>query len=200
MKTSQRFSEALTFAERVHRTQTRKGNDIPYIAHLLAVSATVLEYGGDEDTAIAGLLHDAVEDQGGLEVLHEIDMRFGPRVAGIVEACSDSTSPDPEAKEPWETRKRAHIAKLATVEVDVALVTAADKLHNLTAMIRDVHREGPGTLSRFSAEAAQLLWYFSSVASAIERHRATAPVGEIEQGINQLASLLGVPVASSVPR
>jgi (p)ppGpp synthase/HD superfamily hydrolase len=154
----------------------------------------VLEHGGDEDTAIAGLLHDAVEDQGGPEALREIELRFGPRVAGIVKACSDSTSSDPAAKEPWEVRKRAHIAKLATVEVDVALVTAADKLHNLTAMIRDIRREGPGTLSRFNAAPAQLVWYFASVASAIARHRAIAPVGEIEEGVHELASLLGLPV------
>jgi (p)ppGpp synthase/HD superfamily hydrolase len=106
-------------------------NDIPYVAHLLAVCATVLEWGGDEDVAIAALLHDAVEDQGGLPTLKAIEEKFGARVARIVATCTDSTSSDPTAKPDWEVRKRAHIAKLATVDADVALVTAADKLHNL---------------------------------------------------------------------
>ena len=142
MMLTDRFSEALVFAEKLHREQTRKGNDIPYVAHLLAVAAMVLEYGGDEDTAIAALLHDAVEDQGGLKTRDEIEGRFGGRVAGIVMACTDSDSADPGAKSPWESRKRPHIEKLRSADRDVALVTAADKLHNLNAMIRDVRRHG----------------------------------------------------------
>jgi (p)ppGpp synthase/HD superfamily hydrolase len=160
MKLTERFAQALAYAERLHRTQTRKGNDIPYVAHLLAVCATVLEHGGDEDVAIAALLHDAVEDQGGLETQSAIEAKFGSSVARIIAACTDSTSADPATKAPWEERKRRHIAKLATVDADVALVTAADKLHNLTAIIRDVRREGPGTLSRFNAKPDQQLWYF----------------------------------------
>jgi (p)ppGpp synthase/HD superfamily hydrolase len=143
-----RFAEALTYAERLHRKQTRKGNDIPYVAHLMAVSATVLEWGGDEDIAIAALLHDAVEDQGGVDTLREIEARFGGRVAGIVMGCTDSTSSDLAAKAPWEERKRHHVAELAQASPDIALVTAADKLHNLTAMIRDVRKHGPATMRR----------------------------------------------------
>ena len=200
MKLTDRFSDALTFAERLHRTQTRKGNDIPYVAHLMAVCATVLEWGGDEDTAIAALLHDAVEDQGGLPTLRTIEEQFGPRVAKIVAACTDSTSVDPTTKPDWEVRKRAHIAKLATIDADVALVTAADKLHNLTAIIRDVRQQGPATMSRFNAKPDRLVWYFVSVAVAISQHRAVAPVGEIEEGVQVLASLvnLAVPVADLV--
>jgi (p)ppGpp synthase/HD superfamily hydrolase len=193
MKLTDRFSEALTFAERLHRTQPRKGNDIPYVAHLLAVCAIVLEWGGDEDTAIAALLHDAVEDQGGLPTLHAIEEKFGPRVARIVAACTDSTSVDPNNKPDWEVRKRAHIAKLATVDADVALVTAADKLHNLTAIIRDVRQQGPATMSRFNATPDRIVWYFASVAATISQYRAVAPVGEIEKGVQTLASLLGLP-------
>jgi (p)ppGpp synthase/HD superfamily hydrolase len=143
-----RFSDALTYAARLHSRQTRKGNDIPYVAHLLAVCATVLEWGGDEDTAIAALLHDAVEDQGGLKALAEIEARYGAKVARIVSACTDSVSADPTAKASWEERKREHIAHLASAPPEVALVTAADKLNNLTAMIRDVRRHGPSTLAR----------------------------------------------------
>ena len=159
-----KFSEALVYAERLHRRQRRKGNDIPYVAHLLAVSATVLEHGGDEDTAIAALLHDAVEDQGGVKTLREIEAKFGPRVARIVEACTDSLCEDPAEKAPWEDRKRAHLAHLAHADADVALVTAADKLH------------GPATLARFKAGPDRQLWYFREVAKALGRHRATAPV------------------------
>jgi (p)ppGpp synthase/HD superfamily hydrolase len=140
-----RFPDALTFAERPHRTQTRKGNNVRYISHLMAVCGTVLEWGGDGDTAIAALLHAAVEDQGGAETLCAIEARFGARVAKIVAACSDSFSPNLAEKKAWEVRKRACIAKLATAESDIALVTAADKLHNIAAIIPDVQREGPTT-------------------------------------------------------
>src|SRR5271168_3612257 len=185
-----RFAEALVYAERLHRHQRRKGNDIPYVAHLLAVCATVLEWGGDEDTAIAALLHDAVEDQGGFETLRAIGSRFGSRVARIVEACTDSMSTDPGAKAPWEERKRAHLTHLTHASADVALVTAADKLHNLTAMIRDVRQHGPATMERFNAKPDRTLWYFREVAKALGQHRATVPVEEIERGIETLAGLL----------
>jgi hypothetical protein len=85
-----RFDRALLYATLVHGGQVRKGTSTPYVAHLLAVAATVLEYGGDEDLAIAALLHDSVEDQGGMARLEDVRNRFGERVARIVEACSDS--------------------------------------------------------------------------------------------------------------
>jgi HD domain len=194
MQLTDRFAEALTFAERLHRDQRRKGNDVPYIAHLMTVSATVLEHGGDEDVAIAALLHDAVEDQGGLERLREIEAKFGARVARTVASCSDSVTTDPADKAPWEERKRAYVAHLAEVDADVALVVAADKLHNLTATIRDVRRDGPATLARFNAGPERILWYYAAVAAAIGRHRATAPVGELEQGVTTFAALLGLAV------
>ena len=188
MSLTDRFADALVFAERLHRQQTRKGNDIPYVAHLLAVAATVLEHGGSEDAAIAALLHDAVEDQGGLKTRDLIDARFGPRVAEIVMACPDSVSEDPAKKGEWEDRKRLHIAKLQSADADVALVTAADKLHNLTAMIRDVRRDGPETLARFNAPG-RLVWYFESIAEVLEVHTGSAPIREIREGAMQLRSL-----------
>ncbi len=184
-----RFADALGFAEQLHRTQTRKGNDIPYIAHLMAVTATVLEWDGDEDTAIAALLHDAVEDQGGMETEATIRSRYGDRVADIVLACTDSISTDPAAKAPWEERKRAHIAKLASARPDVALVTAADKLHNATAMIRDIRRYGPATLDRFNAGPARLVWYFQTIADALASHEAVAPVAELRNAAETLQRL-----------
>lgn len=189
---SDRFADALAYAERLHRSQTRKGNDIPYVAHLMAVCATVLEWDGDEDTAIAGLLHDAVEDQGGLETLAEIRARFGDRVAGIVAACSDSTTSDSSQKAPWLERKTAYLAHLAEAGPDVALVTAADKLHNITAMIRDIRRHGPATMGRFNASPEQLVWYNRQIAATIAEHRTAVPVAELEEATTVLAGLLGV--------
>jgi len=125
-----RFEIALQFASGLHHQQTRKGVPIPYIAHLMSVCALVLEAGGDEDQAIAALLHDAVEDQGGLPTLDTIRHLFGDRVADAVESCSDSTASDPTKKLPWRERKEKYLAHLgSTKNKDVLLVAAADKLH-----------------------------------------------------------------------
>jgi (p)ppGpp synthase/HD superfamily hydrolase len=187
MNLTDRFGDALAFAEKLHRNQTRKGNDIPHVAHLLAVAATVLEWGGDEDTAIAALLHDAVEDQGGTPTADLIRARFGDRVCDIVLACTDSGSADPEKKAPWEERKQHHIAKLRSADRNVALVTAADKLHNLTAILRDVRREGPDTLNRFK-RPDRLGWYFASVAEALAPHKGHIPLEELRSAVAALAA------------
>jgi (p)ppGpp synthase/HD superfamily hydrolase len=187
-----RLSEAFAYAERLHRKQTRKGNDIPYVAHLMAVCATVLEWGGDEDVAIAALLHDAVEDQGGLDTLNEIRRRFGERVAEIVAGCSDSMTADKAVKAPWQERKESTVQKLRNAGLDIALVTAADKLHNLSALVRDVRRDGPATMSRFNAAPDRIVWYHAAVADALDRHRERIPVSEIERTNAELATLLGV--------
>lgn len=189
MNLTDRFADALGFAERLHRNQTRKGNKIPYIAHLLAVAATVLEWGGDEDTAIAALLHDAVEDQGGLATADLIRERFGDLVVQLVLACTDSVSDDPTQKLPWEARKQAYLNKLVTAGRDVALITAADKLHNLTAMVRDVKAYGPNTLARF-AVPGRITWYYGSVTEAVAPHAKHAPVGELRVLVKELEALI----------
>jgi (p)ppGpp synthase/HD superfamily hydrolase len=186
---TERFAEALTYAEKLHRHQTRKGNDIPYIAHLMAVTATVLEWGGDEDTAIAALLHDAVEDQGGERTALEIRRRFGDRVADLVLHCTDSLTEDPEQKLPWLERKTAYLARLPGAGAEVALITAADKLHNITATTRDVGAHGPETLQRF-AEPDRVVWYFRSVAEGLEAHRAVAPIHDLRTAASALAAML----------
>jgi (p)ppGpp synthase/HD superfamily hydrolase len=140
-----RFARALTWAERLHRGQTRKGVDIPYIAHLLSVSALVLENGGGEDAAIAALLHDAVEDQGGLPTLRRIARAFGPRVAKIVMGCTDAAPAPGQPKAPWRARKLAFIARLRDAAPEVALVVACDKLHNLRCLLEDLDRDGVQT-------------------------------------------------------
>ena len=184
-----RFADAMAFAEKIHREQRRKGNNIPYVAHLMAVTSTVLEWGGDEDTAIAALLHDAVEDHGGQPMAEEIRRRFGDRVADLVLHCTDSTSTDPAAKLPWEDRKTAYLARLVTAGPETALITASDKLHNLTATIRDVRAHGPVTLDRFE-RPDRLVWYYTSVADAIVSHAGRAPVSELREQIATLTALL----------
>jgi (p)ppGpp synthase/HD superfamily hydrolase len=192
MPITDRFADALAYAERLHRAQTRKGNDIPYIAHLMAVCATVLEWGGGEDVAIAALLHDAVEDQGGLKTLNEIIDKFGSAVGEIVAACSDSVASDASQKAPWLERKQKHLEHLRSVDRAVALVTAADKLHNLRAQIRDVRRLGANTMTRFNASPAQIICYNREIAIAIAKYRDSAPIGELEEATTILAHLLGV--------
>jgi (p)ppGpp synthase/HD superfamily hydrolase len=189
-----RFADALTYAEQLHRRQVRKGNDIPYVAHLLAVCSIVLEWGGDEDTAIAALLHDAVEDQGGEPTLLEIRQRFGARAADIVLACSDSVTADKSNKAPWRERKLSQVKKLRECLPETALVTAADKLHNVGTLVRDVRRDGARTMDRFNAEPAQIIWYHQEVVSGL-RDRPECPqdlVTELEMAVTSLARLLNL--------
>ena len=163
---SQRLAQASVFAEELHRGQVRKGTMIPYVSHLYAVASLIMEWGGDEDVVIAGLLHDAVEDCGGLATAALIRERFGDRVADTVLACSDSIDADPAHKASWLERKRAHIDEVEHMSADAMLVTAADKLHNMRSLIRDLHRDGPSTLERFK-EPEHLLWYYEAVVQAL---------------------------------
>lgn len=179
-----RFSAALTYAAELHGSQLRKGTSIPYVAHLLAVAATVIEYGGDEDQAIAALLHDAVEDQGGREQLERIRRRFGERVAAIVEACTDSFEQG-EHKEEWRKRKEKYLAAIAGKPRDALLVSAADKLHNATAILEDYRLEGEALWSRFKG-GRESLWYYDSLVDALRgqtdprlHHRLEAAVREL---------------------
>ena len=167
-----RFDDALRYASALHRTQFRKVSNIPYIAHLMSVSALVLEYGGDEDQAIAGLLHDAVEDQGGLNTLDHIRQTYGPRVAGIVMECSDN---DGEDKLPWQDRKDAYIASIASKSDDAILVTGCDKLHNATTILTDLQVLGPQVFDRFTAKRDGTLWYYRTLSDALTP-RAPAPL------------------------
>src|SRR6266478_1685727 len=135
-----RFDRALLYASHVHGGQVRKGTSTPYVAHLLAVAATVLEYGGDEDLAIAALLHDSVEDQGGKGRLEDVRNRFGEGVARIVKSCSDSLADTGkgERKAHWRERKDAYLARLRTADEDILWVSLADKVHNARTILRDL--------------------------------------------------------------
>ena len=155
-----RFEEALILAPRLHARQKRKDKDLPYISHLLAVTALVLEDGGDEDEAIAALLHDAVEDQGGMRTLEEIRRRFGERVAAIVEGCSDALA---LPKPPWQERKQAYLEHLRSASAGVRRVSLADKLHNARSILADLEQDGEAVWSRFNGGKQGSLWYYRSL-------------------------------------
>ena len=162
---TERFDEALVYARRLHAGQQRKGTEIPYVSHLLGVASLVLEAGGDEDEAIAALLHDAVEDQGGEPTLGEIRQRFGPRVADIVAGCTDAWE---EPKPPWRERKEAYIEHLEEASPSVLLVSCADKLHNVRSIIADHLEIGDAVWERFSADPDDIIWYYQTLADRFE--------------------------------
>jgi len=168
IRLSPRYSEAVAYASEWHAGQTRKGTSIPYMSHLLGVSSLVIEALGDEDQAIAALLHDAAEDCGGEPRLVEIDAMFGSRVALIVRGCSDSLVEDPKVKLPWRERKEEYIRHLQDVSPDVILVSCADKLHNARAIWTDIQRDGVETMERFNAPGSEIAWYYCSLLSAFE--------------------------------
>jgi (p)ppGpp synthase/HD superfamily hydrolase len=192
MPLSDRYCEALDYATRLHARQVRKGTDVPYVSHLLAVSSLVLEHGGDEDEAIAALLHDAVEDQGGAPVAEEISRRFGPRVAEIVVGCSD-TDTDVRPKPPWRPRKEAHLERLRTASRSVLLVVAADKLHNARSIAVEYRQSGDALWSRFSGGRDGTLWYYRSTLEILSQPERTALVHELARVVAEIERLSGAP-------
>lgn len=156
-----RFDKALGYASEVHRMHLRKGTDIPYLSHLMGVSSLVLEYGGDEDQAIAGLLHDAVEDAGGQPRLDDIRREFGDDVAAIVADCTDSWV---EPKPAWRARKTAYVASMAHKADRSLVVSLADKTHNARAIVADLGAIGDELWDRFTASKADTIWYYRSMA------------------------------------
>ena len=163
---SRRFSHAFLFAAQKHAGQTRKQTKIPYIAHLMSVAALVLEAGGDEDQAIAALLHDVVEDCGGRPMLEEVRRTFGPRVAHIVEGCSDA---DTYPKPPWRERKEKYLAHLPGADGDARLVSAADKVHNAREILKDYLEQGPVVWQRFKGKRTGTLWYYRALADEFHK-------------------------------
>src|SRR4051794_5580892 len=195
---SERFDEALAYASSHHREQLRKGSRVPYMSHLMSVSAIVLEHGGNEEQAIAALLHDAVEDAPtgqGLAVLEEIRERFGKPVAAMVKACSDSLNETDAGKAPWDERKREYIAGLsdpAKKSDEALLVTAADKIHNGSRIAADLREFGPAFWSTFNASAEELLWYYRSVDAAItERLPGTTIATAVRLAVDELIAAAG---------
>lgn len=158
-----RYADAVAYAAHLHANQSRKSTTIPYISHLLGVSSLVLEAGGDEDQAIAALLHDGPEDQGGRVTLDEIRQKFGDRVAAIVEGCTDSLAEDPENKAPWKQRKLDYLDHLKHADHDTLTVALADKLHNARATVTDLQITGHDTWKRFNASPEETLWYYQQI-------------------------------------
>lgn len=181
-----RFADALSYAFELHADQTRKGVETPYIAHLLSVCALVIENGGDEDQAIAALLHDAVEDQGGLSTLEAIGERYGGHVAQIVAGCTDAyTNPKP----PWRTRKEVYLAELRLADADIQLVSLADKLHNARCILMDLQQSGKVVWGRFNGGKEGSLWYYRSLADFFAGSPYRGLAGELERVVAELERL-----------
>ncbi len=188
---SDRFDRALVYATQVHAGQLRKGTPIPYIAHLLAVAALVLEHGGDEDQAIAALLHDAAEDHGGEVRLADIRGRFGGTVEAIVRECSDALPVGGEPKKPWKERKEAYLARLEHADEGALLVSAADKLHNTRAVLLDYRKVGEAVFERFTGGREGTLCYYRKVVKVLERRlpgSLTCELAETVARLDQLAA------------
>lgn len=187
MEISTHFDDALVFARRLHAQQVRKGGRIPYIAHLLSVTAIVLENGGNENEAIAALLHDAIEDQGGEATRREIQRRFGTAVITIVDGCTDT---DTTPKPPWQARKAAYIAHLRTASPSVLLVSAADKLHNLRSLREDYALVGEQLWQRFNAGKEGTLWYYRSLVEVYNEQYPTPLTMEVTRTFNELEAMV----------
>ncbi|MEE8113700.1 MAG: HD domain-containing protein [Nitrososphaerales archaeon] len=187
MMKSKRFQQAFIYAYDLHADQKRKGKDVPYISHLMGVAALVLEHGGTENQAIAALLHDAVEDQGGKPTLKEIRKRFGDEVADIVEGCTDAeTEPKPE----WRGRKEKYIAHLREAGPSVRLVAAADKLYNARTILEDYRNVGDHVWERFLGGKDGTLWYYRSLANTLREIGPSTLADELGRVVSELEQLV----------
>lgn len=186
---TERFKEALVWATDLHANQRRKGSGIPYVAHLLGVTSLVLEYGGSEDEAIAALLHDAVEDQGGKQTRQLIAKKFGEEVAQIVDGCTDA---DTNPKPPWKERKEAYLAHLASASPSVLLVSACDKLYNLRTILADYRRIQDEIWERFKGGKKDgSLWYYQALITEYKkRNEHPLLFDELDRTMQELLNLI----------
>ena len=183
---SPRFIQALGYAARLHARQIRKRTSRPYIGHLLSVTSIVIEYGGDEEMAIAALLHDAVEDQGGLPRLREIRKKFGKRIAHIVDGCTDSyTTPKP----PWRERKLAYIERVAGESADIRLVSAADKLSNARETLHELRVHGDSVFEKFEGKKEGTLWYYRALVEVFRKAGTGPLIDELDRVVTELETL-----------
>lgn len=187
VKLGARFQSAFAFAATKHAGQTRKASTIPYIGHLIGVASLVLEAGGDEDLAIAALLHDVVEDCGGAPMLKEVRRRFGTRVAKIVDGCTDAyVVPKPA----WRERKESYIRRLKKESADTRLVSAADKLNNIRSIISDYRAIGESVWSRFSGGREGTLWYYRTLRDVFLERKPNRITVELDLAVRELDSLI----------
>jgi (p)ppGpp synthase/HD superfamily hydrolase len=191
-----RFTDAVDMARTVHDGDVRKGTNIPYLAHLLAVAAIVLEHGGNEDDAIAALLHDAAEDHGGTKQIESIRKAFGDDVADIVEACSDTLVENRRDKEPWWDRKVTYLDRLHVEPERAVLVSAADKVHNARTILTDYRQLGDQLWSRFNQDSGRVgtLWYYDRLSKVISRRLeglpAEALAAELRSVVDELCAVV----------
>lgn len=183
-----RFDEALIYARAVHDGQTRKGSGAPYIGHLMGVASIVLDDGGNEDEAIAALLHDAAEDQGGRARFEEVAARFGPAVAQIVSDCTDSWD---IPKGPWLERKRAYTEHARHLGPSSLRVSAADKVHNAYAILRDLRNEGERVWDRFNASADDVIVYYQSLVRSYREAGGGRLVDELDRIVRGIEREMG---------
>jgi GTP pyrophosphokinase len=196
MAYSRRFDDALVLAHQLHADQTRKGTTIPYIGHLLAVTAIAIENGGTEDEAIAALLHDAIEDAGGDPIRQLLRDRYGDNVLAIVEGCTDT---DQTPKPPWRARKEDYLAHLSEASPSVLLVSLADKIHNAGSILRDLRNEGESVWSRFTGGRDGSLWYYRALVEAFRaRGQFATMVDELERVVSEMERLANGPSVSRV--
>jgi (p)ppGpp synthase/HD superfamily hydrolase len=180
-----RLQRAFRYAAEKHAGQTRKQTAVPYLSHLMAVASLVLEAGGDEDVAIAALLHDVVEDCGGMPRLREIRRQFGARVAKIVEGCTDSFG---EPKAEWVERKKGYLRELKHADAETRLVSASDKLHNVRTILADYRRDGESIWERFTGKKEGTLWYYRALSDEYQRRGPNRNTRELEITVAQLES------------
>jgi (p)ppGpp synthase/HD superfamily hydrolase len=184
--------DALAYALKSHGDQKRKGKDVPYVSHLLQVAGFVLEYGGDVELAVAGLLHDVIEDCPQTSV-EDIEVRFGKRVAGIVHDCTDLMDEDtPDNKSDWQTRKDRYLGHMAEADADTRLVALCDKLHNLSNVLADVRSHGVSTFAKFSAGPREQIWYYESVRQAAGEGLPAPLLAEYDLHIAKLKEYVAV--------
>jgi (p)ppGpp synthase/HD superfamily hydrolase len=189
-----RFLRAFHFAAEKHAGQARKASTIPYIAHLMGVTSLVLEAGGDEDMAIAALLHDVVEDCGGAPMLKEVGRRFGKRVAHIVDGCTDS---DTDPKPPWRERKENYLQHLKTADADTRLVSVADKLNNVRSILTDYREIGESVWARFNGGREGTLWYYRALRDEFLRSKSNRLIRDFDLAVRELETLTQAAVVES---
>jgi (p)ppGpp synthase/HD superfamily hydrolase len=190
MALSTRFDQALETASRLHREQVRKGTTIPYVSHVIGTCSIALEYGANEDQAIAALLHDVIEDIESVDDARAEVAVFGPEVLRIVEACSDT---DLRPKPSWPERKQSYVARIPDEDAAVLLVSASDKLHNARAILRDVRTEGDALWTRFKAGRDGQLWYYRGLVTAFRSNPAhhRELVDELDRTVREIERLAG---------
>jgi GTP pyrophosphokinase len=172
----------------VHGGQIRKATGIPYIAHLLGVASIAFEYGADENEAIGALLHDAAEDAGGAARIDDIRVRFGEKVATIVEGCTDTLE---TPKPPWRERKEKYLAHLKETDSSTRLVSAADKLFNTRSILRELRQRGDAVWARFSGGKKDRLWYYRALVAAFRQYGDHSDlIDELDRVVTEIEKLV----------